>query len=90
VGAIKRYVQDFTKVMMSISRGIREGEEIRSVTGLSINLINQYKEILKESRGNKQRQEKLEMLREMHKGVKKTPKPTGYKADRMIGDYRWA
>lgn len=90
VGAIKRYVQDFTKVMMSISRGIREVEEIRSVTGLSINLINQYKEILKESRGNKQRQEKLEMLREMHKGVKKTPKPTGYKADRMIGDYRWA
>lgn len=90
VGAIKRYVQDFTKVMMSIYRGIKEDEEIRGVTGLSINLIKQYKEILKESRGNKQRQEKLQMLREMRGEIKKTPKATGDKAVRMIGDYRWA
>ena len=89
VGAIKRYIQDFTKVMMSLYRGIREEEEIRSVTGLSINLIKQYKEILKESRGNKQRQEKLQMMREMRSEVKKTPKATGDKAVHMIGDYRW-
>jgi len=42
VGAIKRYIQDFTKVLMSIYRGIKEEEEIRSVTGLSVNLIKQY------------------------------------------------
>ena len=89
VGAIKRYIQDFTKVMMSLYRGIRGEEEIRSVTGLSINLIKQYKEILIESSGNKQRQEKLQMMREMRSEVKKTPKATGYKAVHMIGDYRW-
>jgi hypothetical protein len=89
VGAIKRYIQDFTKVMMSLYRGISEEEEIRSVTGLSINLIKQYKEILKESKVNKQRQEKLQMLREMRSEVKKTPKATGDKAVHMIGDYRW-
>jgi hypothetical protein len=90
VGAIKRYVQDFTKVMMSIYRGISKDEEIKSVTGLSVNLIKQYKEILKESRGNKQRQEKLQMLREMRTELKKTLKATGDRAVRMIGDYRWA
>jgi len=90
VGAIKRYVQDFTKVMMSIYRGISKDEEIKGVTGLSVNLIKQYKEILKESRGNKQRQEKLQMLREMRTELKKTLKATGDRAVRMIGDYRWA
>jgi hypothetical protein len=90
IGAIKRYIHDFTKVLMSIYRGIREEEEIRSVTGISVNLIKQYKEIIQQSRGNKQRQEKIQMLREMHSGVKKTLKATGNKAVHMIGDYKWA
>jgi hypothetical protein len=90
IGAIKRYIHDFTKVLMSIYRGIKEEEEIRSVTGISVNLINQYKEIIQESRGNKQRQEKIQILQQMHSSLKKTLRATGNKAVRMIGDYRWA
>jgi hypothetical protein len=90
VGAIKRYIQDFTKVLMSVYRGIKEEEQIRSVTGLSLNLIKQYKEILSESRGNKQRAEKIEMLREMRTIEKKTPEVTGNKAVHMTGGYKWA
>jgi len=89
IGAIKRYIQDFTKVLMSIYRGIKDEEEIRTVTGISVNLIKQYKEILRESRRNKQRQEKIQMIREMRTGVKKTLKATGNKAVHMIGDYKW-
>lgn len=90
IGAIKRYIQDFTKVLMSIYRGMKEDEEIRSVTGLSVNIIKQYKEILEESRGNKVRTEKLQMLREMRAIVKKSPETTGNRAVRMTGGYKWA
>jgi len=89
IGAIKRYIQDFIKVMMSLYRGIRDAEEIRSVTGLSVNLIKQYKEIIEESKGNKQRTEKLQMLREMRTIVKKTLGTTGDKVVRMTGGYKW-
>ncbi len=75
---------------MSIYRGIKEEEEIRSVTGLSVNIIKQYKEILEESRGNKVRTEKLQMLREMRAIVKKSPETTGNRAVHKTGGYKWA
>lgn len=77
VGSIKRYIQEFTKVFMSIHRGITEETEISLVTGTSLNLVRQYKGILQESSGNKRRQEKLRFIRKMHEnGVKKTKSVT--------------
>lgn len=90
VGAIKRYIQEFTKVYMSIERRIKNETEISLVTGLSLNLVRQYKEILQESKENKIRQEKLRFIKKMReRGVKKTkPAITGSLAGLMTGGYR--
>lgn len=90
VGSIKRYIQEFTKVFMSIHRGITEEIEISLVTGTSVNLVRQYKEILQESKGNKRRQEKLGFIWKMReRGVKKTKTgTTGGLAGLTTGGYR--
>ena len=54
-GAIKRYLQDFQKVLMSLQNGIDEANEISKVTGMSITLINQYMMLIKESSKDKQK-----------------------------------
>lgn len=90
VGAIKRYIQEFTKVFMSIVRGIKGDDEISIVTGVSKNLVKQYKEILSESKGNKRRQEKLGFIKTMRqRDVKKTRIGiTGDIAALTMGGYR--
>ena len=90
LGAIKRYIQEFTKVYMSMERGIKEENEISTVTGISTNLIRQYKEILQESKGNKIRQQKLGFIKQQRsRGVKKTKTGTiGGLADLMMVGYR--
>jgi len=86
IGAIKRYVNEFMKVLRSIKKGIIQEEEISSVTGISINLIRQYKQILEESKGQKHREMKLRFLNTMGKDkVKKTIEYTGYPVVRTIG-----
>ena len=49
VGAIKRYLESFTKVVMAERRGIVEPAEISSVTGVSATLVRQYQEVLRAS-----------------------------------------
>lgn len=91
IGAIKRYIHEFMKVLRSITRGITQEEEISSVTGTSINLIKQYKQILEESKDQKHRQEKLKYLSAMgNNKVKKTIEYTGYPVVRTIGGSKWA
>jgi biotin operon repressor len=86
IGAIKRYVNDFMKVLRSIKKGIKQEEEISSVTGISINLIRQYKQILEESKGQKNREMKIRFLNTMgNNKVKKTIEYTGYPVVRTIG-----
>lgn len=46
VGAIKRYLESFVKVLMSYHNGIRKIRDISSVTGLSDTLVRQYLELL--------------------------------------------
>ena len=55
-GAIKRYLQDFQKVLMSIHYGIKEAASISSVVGLSIVVVNQYMLLIKESSKDEQKQ----------------------------------
>jgi DNA-binding transcriptional regulator YhcF (GntR family) len=62
IGAIKRYLESFIKVVMSINRGIYHYKEISLVTGLSATLVKQYAQLLKESKKDKLRKANLSML----------------------------
>lgn len=50
IGAIKRYIQDFQKVIMSIHHGIKESDQISNVTGLSKTLVAQYVTLINQSK----------------------------------------
>lgn len=54
-GAIKRYLQDFQKVLMSLHNGIKDPETVSSVTGMSTTLVNQYLILIKKSGKDKQK-----------------------------------
>lgn len=64
VGAIKRYLQDFQKVLMSIHHKVTDADSISNVTGLSITLVKQYKDLISES--NKEKNKRA-MMKEMIK-----------------------
>src|SRR3990170_8714627 len=57
VGAIKRYIESFTKVLMCHKSKIYGLRTISVVTGLSEGLVRQYQDLIKESK--KHKQEKL-------------------------------
>lgn len=88
VGAIKRYLESFTKVVMAERHRIRQVEEISSVTGLSRNIIKQYQLLLEESKKDPTKRKNLEELIERNgycEGLKKSRKTSGKRAVRMIG-----
>ena len=62
VGAIKRYLESFVKVLAAMHYGIQEIKIISTVTGLSENLVRQYKELIEQSRYNKQRAEMMHQM----------------------------
>lgn len=64
-GAIKRYLQDFQKVLMSLHNGIKYPETVSSVTGMSTTLVNQYLKLIKESGKDKQKRAMMQdMIRQ--------------------------
>lgn len=76
-GAIKRYLESFTKVLMAQSKGIYERKEISAVTGISEGLVKQYLELIRGSRKDKTRSENLKDLikrNSYRSGIKKTAK----------------
>jgi hypothetical protein len=77
VGAIKRYLESFTKVLVAQSKGIYERKEISSVTGISEGLVKQYLELIRQSKKDKTRSENLKELinrNSYREGIKKTAK----------------
>jgi DNA-binding Lrp family transcriptional regulator len=77
VGAIKRYLESFTKVLMAQSKGIYRIKEISLVTGISETLVRQYQELIKLSRKDGTRKESLKLLKERSSygdEIKKTEK----------------
>lgn len=80
-GAIKRYLESFSKVLMSLHHGISSNIEISQVTGLSDYLINQYREIINESRKSDTMRNNLSILLEQSQyrsGLKKTIDHVGF------------
>jgi len=88
VGAIKRYLESFTKVVMAQSKGIYKIKEISAVTGISETLVKQYIELIKESKKDKTRKENLKLLIERNRyraGIKKTEKNYSKPLAAMMG-----
>jgi len=76
-GAIKRYIESFTKVLMAQSKGIYERKAISAVTGISEGLVKQYLGLITESKKDKIRAENLKDLinrNSYRSGIKKTVK----------------
>ena len=87
-GAIKRYIESFTKVLIAQSKGIYEKKEISAVTGISEALVKQYLELIKESKKDKTRKENLKDLirRNSYRvGIKKTAKHYSEPLAAMMG-----
>ena len=87
-GAIKRYLESFTKVLMAQSKGIYERKEISSVTGISEGLVKQYLELIKESKKDKIKSENLKDLisrNSYRSGIKKTAKHYSEPLAAMMG-----
>lgn len=73
-GAIKRYLSDFTKVLLCYKRRVYRIREISHLTGLSENLTSQYLELIRESKKDKLRKANMESLAERkgyREGIKK-------------------
>ncbi len=90
-GAIKRYIESFTKVLMAQSKGIYERKEISAVTGISEGLVKQYLELIKERKKDKTRKENLKNLinrNSYREGIKKTAKSYSALAAMMVGRLR--
>jgi Fic family protein len=87
-GAIKRYLESFTKVLMAQSKGINERKEISSVTGISEGLVKQYLELIRASKKDKTRSENLKDLinrNSYREGIKKTAKRYSEPLGAMMG-----
>jgi hypothetical protein len=87
-GAIKRYLESFTKVVMAQSKGIYERKEISAVTGISEGLVKQYLELIRESKKDKTRKENLKDLikrNSYRSGIKKTARRYSEPLAAMMG-----
>lgn len=73
VGAIKRYIESFTKVLMCHKSKIYGRKTISVVTGLSEGLVQQYQDLIRESRKDSIRRSNLSYLesRNSYKGILK-------------------
>jgi hypothetical protein len=87
-GAIKRYLESFTKVLVAQSKGIYERKEISAVTGISEGLVKQYLELIRQSKKDKTRSENLKDLvsrNSYRAGIKKTAKRYSEPLAAMMG-----
>jgi len=74
VGSIKRYLEDFSKVLLCYKRRIYTKREISQLTGLSENLSGQYLELIRESKKDKNRKANMDTLsirKGYREGIKK-------------------
>lgn len=89
--AIKRYLESFGKVLMSIEHGITCPDEIRSVTGFSNHLLSQYLRIIENASRCESRNYSLDMLKKRlsyQYGSKKTIMSDGLRAEATTGGCR--
>jgi len=66
IGAIKRYIESFSKVVMCHKSKIYGRKAISVVTGLSEGLVRQYQDLIRESRKDPIRSSNLRYLEARH------------------------
>lgn len=89
LGAIRRYLESFTKVVMCYKRGIYHCRDIAAVTGMSESLVKQYTILIRESRKDRIRKinlKELESRSSYREGIKKTVKLFSEPQAAMMGD----
>jgi len=83
IGAIKRYIESFVKVLAANHYGIRAIKTVSTITGISENLVSQYTQLIRTSKNDKHRRE---MMKEMtqrwirSEELKKKMLKSGYRA----------
>jgi hypothetical protein len=78
VGAIKGYLNDFSRVLMARERGIRRAKEIGYYIGRTEHLVEEYLELIAEAEKNREQRKRLEsMKRQMRHGERKKPLKKG-------------
>ncbi len=88
IGAIKRYLESFSKVLMAKHVGITNLSELISITGLSEYLLKQYLQIISDSELNTVMGSNLSVLLEQSQyrmGLKKTITDDGLRAGVSTG-----
>jgi len=88
IGAIKRYLESFSKVLMAKHVGISNLSELISITGLSEYLLKQYLQIISDSELNSVMSSNLSVLLEQSQyrmGLKKTITDDGLRAGVSTG-----
>jgi len=91
VGAIKRYLESFGKILMCHEYRISNLKEIESVTGYSQFLIHQYIEIIQSAKQDENRSNNLDTLKyqlSYQYGSKKTIMSDGLRVEAMIGGFK--
>jgi len=63
IGAIKIYLNDFSRIVMARERGIRNAGEIGFYVGRSERLINEYVTLLRQAERDVQQRERLESIK---------------------------
>lgn len=64
VGSIKTYLNDFSRVLMNLERGITDVREISFNTGKSERLVREYVELIKQVEGDEFKCRRLDSLKE--------------------------
>jgi hypothetical protein len=83
IGAIKRYMESFVKVLAANHYGIKEIKAVSVMTGISENLVSQYSELIRTSKKDKLRREMMEEMTQSwirSEELKKRMLRSGYRA----------
>jgi len=74
VGAIKTYLNDFSRVLMARERGIKSAKEIGYYIGRSERLVIEYFELIKEAEKDVEKKQRIESIKhQMRHLERKTP-----------------
>lgn len=64
VGSIKTYLNDFSRVLMNLERGISDPREISFYTGKSERLVKEYVDLVRAAERDAFKRRRLESMRE--------------------------
>jgi len=64
IGAIKGYLNDFSRVLMNVERGITDIREISFYTGKSVRVVREYLDLIEKAKGDEFTCRRLDSIKE--------------------------